>query len=80
MVKTIVMKSGIDTSTFKARSTRSPSTSKAGSQGASIEDILKRGFWSNKSTWQRYYNKDIVKEGKISRKSYLSQHEIYKTL
>ena len=63
-LKTILMKSGINTSTFIARSTRSPSTS--GSQGASIEDILKRGFWSNKSSWQRFYNKDIVKEGKIS--------------
>ena len=58
------MNSVIDTSAFIARSTRSTSTS--GSQGASIEDILKRGFWSNKSSWQRFYNKYIVKEEKIS--------------
>ena len=59
------MKSGIDTSTFKAHSTRSASTSKAGLQGASIEGILKRRSWSNESTWQRFCNKNIVEEGKI---------------
>ena len=59
------MKSGVDTGTFKAHSTRSTSTSKAGLQGASMEEILKRGSWSNKSTWQRFYNKNIVEEGQI---------------
>ena len=63
LLKTILMKSGIDTSTFKAHSTRSASASKAGLQGASIEDILKRGSWSNKSNWQRCFNKNIVEEG-----------------
>ena len=58
------MKSGIDTSTFKAHSTRSASTSQAGLQNASIEDILKRGSWSNKSTGQRFY-KNIVEEVQI---------------
>ena len=62
-LKIILMKSGIDTSTFKAYSTRSASTFKAGLQGASIENILKRGSWSNKSTWQIFYNKNIVEEG-----------------
>ena len=55
----------VNTGTFKAHSTRSASTSKAGLQGASIEDILKQGSWSNKTTWQRFYNKNIVEEGKI---------------
>ena len=62
------MKSGIDTDTFTAHSTRSASTSKAGLQGASIKDILKQGPWSNKSTWQRFYNKNIVVEGQIFEK------------
>ena len=62
LLKTILMESGIDTNTFKAHSTRSASASKAGLQGASIEDILKRGSWSNKSTWQRCFNKNIVEE------------------
>ena len=59
------MKSGVDTSNIKAHSTRSASTSKAGLQGASIEEILKRGSWSNKSTWQKLYTKNIVEEGQI---------------
>ena len=59
------MKSSIDASTFKAHSARSASTSKAGLQGASIEDILKRISWSNKSTWKKFYSKSIVEEGQI---------------
>ena len=39
-----------------------------------MENILKRGQWSNKSTWQRFYNKeiesqspsDIIFEGKYN--------------
>ena len=44
-LKTILMKSGVDTSTVKAHPTRSASTSNTGVEGASIEDILKRGCW-----------------------------------
>ena len=63
-LKTILMKSGIDTSDFKGHSTRSASTtSKADLQDASIEDILKRGSCSNKTTWQTVYNTNIVEEG-----------------
>ena len=72
-LKTILMKSGVDTGSSKAHSTRSTSTSKADFQGASTEDILKRGSWSSKSTWQRFYN-NIVEVGKYSRKWHLSQH------
>ena len=64
-LKTTLMKSGVDTGTFKAHSTRTVSTSKAGYQGASIEDILKQGSWSNKSTGQRLCNKNIVEEEQI---------------
>ena len=30
---------------------------KVGHLGLSVEDILRKGNWSNKSTWQRFYNK-----------------------
>ena len=59
-LKTILIKSGINTSTFKDHSTRSTSTCKLGLQGPSIDDISKRGSWSNKRTWRRFYNKNIV--------------------
>ena len=41
----ILTLSGIDTSIFKAHSTRSAHASKASSQGISTKDILKRGHW-----------------------------------
>ena len=41
-LETILIKLGVDTSTFKAHSTRSASPSKAGLQDASIETILKQ--------------------------------------
>ena len=39
--------------------TRSASTYKVDLSGALIEGILKRGCWSNKSTWQQSYDKKI---------------------
>ena len=49
-LKNILTKAGIDISTVKTHSTRSASTSKADLSDAPIEEILKRGCWSNKST------------------------------
>ena len=55
----ILTLSGIDTSIFKAHSTRSASASKASSQGISTKDILKRGHWSKGSTFQKFYYRSI---------------------
>jgi len=46
---------------FTGHSTRSASTSKAELSGLSVDDILERGSWSNKSTWQAFYHKQVVK-------------------
>ena len=51
--------SGIDITTFKAGSTRSASVSAANRFGASAEQIIKQGDWSNLGTYQRYYNRDL---------------------
>ena len=64
-LKNILKKEEIDISTFKAHSTRSASTSKVDLSGAPIEEILKRGCWSKKSTWQKFYNKHIIPEGPL---------------
>ena len=64
-LKNILKKAGIDISTSKAHSTRSASTSKVNLNGAPIEEILKRGCWSKKSTWQKFYNKSIIQEGEL---------------
>ena len=58
-VKQVLKCTGVDISKFKSHSTRSASTSKAATRGASLKDILDRGHWSNASTWQKFYNKDI---------------------
>ena len=50
---------GIDTSKYKARSTRSAATSKAKVQGLSSHQILQAANWSNAGTFLRFYNKNI---------------------
>ena len=53
---------GIDVSIFKGHSTRAASSSKASKAGLSLADILTRGSSSSSSTWQRFYNKQIMNE------------------
>ena len=52
----------IDVSVFKGHSTIAASSSKASKAGYSQADILARGSWSSSSTWQRFYNKQIMNE------------------
>ena len=58
-IKNVVREAGIDTNIFKGHSTRSASTSKAGLAGLSVTDILERSSWTNASTWQRFYNRQV---------------------
>ena len=51
--------SGIDISTFKPGSTRGASSSMACRQGATPEQILRHGDWTNLGTYQRFYNRDV---------------------
>ena len=55
--------SGIDTSTFKAHSTRAASTSKASDLGVPLSEIVKRGRWTNSSTFENFYKKPSNKTG-----------------
>ena len=48
---------------FGGHSTRSASTSKAELSGLSVKEVLDRGSWSNESTWQKFYHKEIIKVG-----------------
>ena len=59
-VKQILIMSGINTDIFKPHSTRSASSSHARLSGLSLSDILKRGSWSNETTWDKFYNKSIL--------------------
>ena len=59
----------MDANLFTAHSTRGASTSKAKVKDSSLEDILRRGNWSNKSTWQKHYHKFISNESSQFKKS-----------
>ena len=62
-IKRVLKNTGVDVNVFKGHSTRSAASSAARARGASVKDILDRGNWSNKSTWQNFYNKNIVSAG-----------------
>ena len=58
-LKEVLTLSGINTDHFQAHSVRGASSSKVSSKGLSVQDILNRGNWSNESTWQRFYHKEV---------------------
>ena len=58
-IREVLALSGIDITTFKPGSTRSASASAAARCGASPEQILKLGDWSNLGTYQRFYKKGL---------------------
>ena len=58
-LKTILAKSGIDTSEFSAHSIRSTSTSVAKAAGVPIDIIMSKAGWSNESTFGKFYHKHI---------------------
>ena len=59
-IREVLALSGIDITTFKAHSTRGASTSAAARCGASPEQIMRHGDWSNLGTYDRFYNKDLA--------------------
>ena len=58
----VLSQAGIDTKTFSGHSTRSASSSKAKARGVPIGEILKRGFWSQSTTFEKFYHKEILAE------------------
>jgi hypothetical protein len=60
-LKKLMTSAGIDTSLYKAHSTRAASTSKAKSQGVSVQTIVDTANWANANTFRRFYNKQVVK-------------------
>jgi hypothetical protein len=58
-LKLIMTAAGIDTSVFKAHSTRAASVS-AAAHTAPIEEILRTAGWSSAGTFAKFYNKPIV--------------------
>ena len=58
-LRTVMTDSGIDTSVFKAHSTRSAATSRAANTNVPIDNILEVGGWSNAGTFGKFYKKPL---------------------
>ena len=58
----MMKEAGLDTSEFRAHSTRGASTSKAEAMGLSCKEILNMAKWSKISTFYKHYRKQIVKK------------------
>ena len=56
----VIQAAGIDSSVFKAHSTRAASTSSAAKHNLPLGDILKMGDWSSPSTFQKFYYKPVI--------------------
>ncbi len=65
-LKLTMSAAGIDTSIYKAHSTRAAATAKARSQGLSVEQIVNRAQWSNASTYYKFYCKDVGADAELS--------------
>ena len=62
-VKEVLKEAGVDTAVFKAGSTRAAAASKASTAGVPLDEILRAGGWARKSTFQKWYKRDVRKEG-----------------
>ncbi|XP_015122235.1 uncharacterized protein LOC107044738 [Diachasma alloeum] len=71
-IKDVLSKSGVDTATFSAYSTRHASTSAAKDSGVNIDMILKTAGWTPSSeTFARFYNRPIQEDPKTFASSIL---------
>ena len=59
-VKELMTEAGVDTSVYKAHSCRSASASAAESTGIPVEDILRKGNWSNANTFLQFYHRKLT--------------------
>ena len=59
-IKKFLQLANVDTNAFKGHFTRSASTSKVNLKGLALSDILHRESWSRASTWQKFYNNQII--------------------
>lgn len=58
-LSSLLDKAGIDTSIFKAHSTRSAATSAASNAGVTTADILRAADWSSESVFTKFYYKPL---------------------
>ena len=61
-LKLIMSAAGVDTNRFKPHSTRAAAVSKAGKGDVPITEIMTKAGWTNERTFQKYYNKPLIKQ------------------
>lgn len=67
-IKAVLSESGVDTTLFRAHSTRHASTSAANAAGVSIDIIRKTAGWTSSSyTFAKFYNRPIVDASEYAR-------------
>ena len=59
-LKEVMSLAGIDTTYFKAHSTRGAGVSKAKSRGANPNQLILQGDWTNVSTFEKHYDRPIL--------------------
>ena len=69
-VREVLREAGIDIQEFGPGSCRGASSSKGSDFGASLEEILACGGWTRASTWQKHYNRPIMKENRTMSQVY----------
>ena len=74
-IRMTIEEAGIDSSIFKAHSTRGACTSKANKFGLSMAQIMSKANWKSAKTFNRFYNKPIQSEESKFAKTVLSLTE-----
>ena len=59
-MKETLANAGIDTRVFKAHSVRGSSTSKLGSLGVPVSEIMAKAQWKTESTFNKFYRKPLL--------------------
>ena len=62
-IKDVMVEAGIDTSVYKAHSTRAAATSAASRADLPVSDILAKAGWSNEKTFKTFYHKPLQNNG-----------------
>lgn len=67
-IKETLNLSGVNITKFKGHSTRTVPSSKIRSTGLLVSDVLNRGSWCQKSTWQRFTINQFLMEMRHTKK------------
>ena len=64
--KTVLDRSGIDTTVYKAHSTRAATSSKACRNNVPLDQIMANAGWKSAQTFYKFYNKQVESTASVS--------------